>query len=274
MYVFISKVADGEPSTWNVDQARDHLAFWTGTTGKGIWSQHGNTSADWGRKVPAQFEGVNATPAYHGSWPNLVDTGSGNNANVANWNLKGQPSPMVHTDNWYTLTDTNALKSQLNELYGASADLGGQQMRIDIYAFDNSVSGGMDELELILCPAKKDTEQVTVRYWLDRVNGIALGSSVMTRAVGDVIDLPMGTNSNELNHKKAEAVRQSSAAADVSNGVQKEPGYVVQKGQNNEINVVYTRDLKGTTYYTYDFGIQNKYTYTDENPSGIQSVSV
>ena len=274
MYVFISKASDGEPSGWNVDEARDHLAFWTGTTGKGIWSQNGNTGNDWGRREPAHFEGVNATPAYHGSWPNLVDTtGRGSNSSVQNWDLHGQPNPMAHTDSWYTLTDTNALKSQLNELYGAAADLGGEEMRIDIYSFDNSASGGMDELELILCAAEQTTAQVQVNYWLDSVGAVSLGSSVMTREIGDTVNLPEGTNTNELNHKKSEAVRIAGENADVSNGTQVEKDYVV-KTEGNVLNVVYTRKVHNTKYYTYDFGVTNRYLYQDENTSAIMGVSV
>ena len=288
MYVFISKASDGAPSSWDAATAQEHMMFWTGTTGKGTWSKNGNTGMsepqnrwekpqpinDWSRTEPARFLGKTATPAFYGSWPNLVDTGKGTNANVEDWVLPTTGNPMTHTDSWYTLTDTNAMKSTLNTLYGSTADLGGQEMRIDIYAFNNSGEGGMDELMLTLCTPAPTTAQVQVDYWLDDVKGTPLGSTVMTKNIGETVNLLNGTNTNELNHKKAEAIRvANNPEANVTDGKQVEKDFVVQQS-GNVINVVYTRSTQGTTFFTYDFGVQNEFHFKDENETAIRSVNV
>ena len=270
IYVFISKSTE-DPTQWSEEEAHSHLMFWTGTSGKGIWSDKNNKGDDWGRETPAICLGTPAVPAYHAVYPNMGDIPSETTHPLP----QGcSDAKLKHTDGWYTLIDSNVMMSTLKNLYGAAADLSGQKMNIDIYAFDNDTNGGMDQMKLTLIKPEEQQVQVAVNYWLDNDNGTSLGTTFMTAAVGDHINLLEGTNINELNHKKGDAIIKAGEDTNVSDGVQQELNYEVKAGISNEINVVYTRDVKGITYFTYDFGIENKYLYTDTNAEGIKEVSL
>ena len=271
MYVYVYK--DGEdPTTWTNEEAAKHLVFWTGSSGKGMWSQENRGGGDWLRETPATYLDKAAVPAYHGVMPNMRDVDA--QAAVGSYDDNGKSfentHKLHHTDGWYTMVDTNTLMSTLNRLYPGEQLSG--KMHFDIYAFDNSNNGGMDQLEIRFEKAPVTTTQVTVKYWLNDTTGTPLGSTVINGAeVGSTIRLSNGTANNELNHFKAAAI--TKANADVTDGKPDygTEGYVVKK-TNNVINVVYTARNQGEViYYTYDFGVTNQYTYGDQ---GITKVTM
>lgn len=257
MFVFIRK-ADDELKADNLDYL-NHMLFWSGTSGKGLWSSTNNSNDDWGRTTPPTFNSVNALPAYYRIMPNNNDT-TGTQATSGSIDY----SKMQHSDGWYTLVNSNTVMSTVKKLYGVE-DLSNQEMVIDIFCFDNSTSGGMDEVELIFQKTPETATSVQVNYYLDSVLAAnLLGSTVMTGVENNTqITLHEGTNVNELDHFRFAAA--TKAGTVVSNGEQQAPvPYTVDiDKENNIINVVYTSgDATDRVYYFYDFGVENTYVYT------------
>ena len=264
MFVFIRK-SDDELTTTDY---LNHMLFWSGTSGKGLWSTTGNSKDDWGRTTPATFNSVNALPAYYRIMPNNNDadgTQAGTQTKSFDFTIPEYDNGwMEHTDGWYTLVNSNTVMSTVKSLYGVE-DLSNQEMVIDIFCFDNSGSGGMDEIELIFQKTPETATTVQVNYYLDSVLAAnLLGSTTMTGVEhGTEITLLAGTNINELDHYRFAAA--TKAGTVVSNGVQQDTvPYVVDiNKENNIINVVYTsNDADDRVYYFYDFGVENQYVYT------------
>lgn len=231
MFVFVYK--DGE--TLTAENYLDHLVFWSGSSGKGRWSAS-NTGADWVRTTPATFNGISATPAYYGNYPNNMDIDG--SITTRQSMSSADKNAMEFSGGWYTLVNTSTLTSTLKNLYG-NEDLSGQNMHIAIFAFDNSGTGGMDQLQLTFKKKPETSTSVEVRYWLNGVGEHSLGSSYMNNvAFGEVVTLQEGTNVNELNYRKAAAIAANNSG-DVRDGVQENTLTVIQGG-NNVIDVVYT----------------------------------
>ena len=128
------------PTAANIN---DYLLFWTGTSGKGFWTQNGNTNADWNRQTPATFisAGKQGVRAFHDAWPNAV----GATAGLANTDVVNNKfSYLAHTDGWYTLTDTSAINSVMRNNY--SSITAGATVHLDLYCFNNDGEGMIDEL--------------------------------------------------------------------------------------------------------------------------------
>ena len=70
-------VVDPNNSTENDNDINDYLAFWAGTSAKGIWSERNHTGNDWGRTTPATFLEYNlqGERTFYRSYPNAVGTG-------------------------------------------------------------------------------------------------------------------------------------------------------------------------------------------------------
>ena len=276
IYVFISR-ADEQPSDWKTtSDAMRHLAFWTGTDGKGIWSMVGNTDGDSGRTTPATYNGRPATPAYNNAWPNLEDRPGGSNANVKSFNKfpneakyganqnkdTGLADKMKFSGGWYTLTDTSGVMSTLTGLYGSSANLDGQKMRIEVFAMDNAGDGGMDKLQLTLKKPDATDIKVTVDYYLE-ANGRKINLNCpqyFFAKDGSTYSLSTGTNGGELNYAKEIASQTAGEGATVSDGVQTEKPFVVTKN-HNVIEVVYKADKITQKYLTFDFAGTNNLVY-------------
>lgn len=256
MFVFIHKAND--PLT--VDNYLEHMLFWSGTSGKGLWSvNYDGGGGDWDRTTPATFNGVNALPAYRGIMPNNNDI-SGEQATVGEWNI----TTMKHSDNWYTLVDSNVMMSTVKRIYGVE-DLSNQEMVIEIFCFDNSGNGGMDKVNLHFEKIPETTTTVQINYYLDSVLASNfIGSSLMSGIDdGEEITLLSGTTVNELDYYRFAAA--TKAGTVVSNGVQQDAvPYVVDIDKEyNIINVVYTsNNADDKVYYFYDFGVENQYVYT------------
>ena len=241
MYVFIYK--DG--TTLDSDNYTDYLAFWTGTAGKGVWSWENSTQNwgdTWNQTEPATFNNEYALRAFHAIYPNM-DTAqpSSSRDKLDDATLK----KLNQSDNWYAFADGDAISTVLNSQYSAADFKGGETYHIDIYCFDTDKVGGMDELELKLTKAAPTEANVTVRYWLNSVCETTtaanfLGETTMTRQkIGELITLSTGTQVNQLNYKKADAIAKNSDR-DVSDGVQvNKPFIVTADSDENIINVVY-----------------------------------
>ena len=241
MYVFIYK--DG--TTLDSNNYTDYLAFWTGTAGKGVWSWENSTQNwgdTWNQTEPATFNNEYALRAFHAIYPNM-DTAqpSSSRDKLDDATLK----KLNQSDNWYAFADGDAISTVLNSQYSAADFKGGETYHIDIYCFDTDKVGGMDELELKLTKAAPTEANVTVRYWLNSAGETTtaanfLGETTMTRQkIGDSITLSTGTQVNQLNYKKADAIAKNSDR-DVSDGVQvNKPFIVTADSDENIINVVY-----------------------------------
>lgn len=256
MFVFIHKADD--PLT--VDNYLEHMLFWSGTSGKGVWSTDRSIgSGDWDRTTPATFNGVNALPAYYGIMPNNNDI-TGEKATVDGLDI----TTMRHSDDWYTLVDSNVIMSTIKRIYGVE-DLSNQEMVIEIFSFDNSGNGGMDKIEFHFEKIPETTTTVQINYYLDSVLASNfIGSSLMSGLDdGAEITLLSGTTVNELDYYRFAAA--TKAGTVVSNGVQQDAvPYVVDIDKEyNIINVVYTsNNADDKVYYFYDFGVENQYVYT------------
>lgn len=265
MYVLIYK--DGDTIT--ADNYMDHMVYWTGTSGKGKWSSSNNRTDDWERSIPPTYKDKNALPAYYGVMPNKQDV---NYQDGFIYNGTGI-TQMSHTDNWYTMADTSAIMSTLSTLYSKES-LDGQKMHIDIYCFNNSADGGMDQLELKMVKKKATSTTVKVQYYLNSVDTNNFLGETQETDVADRTEMTLkpGTNVNELNHMRAKAITAAGGNVTVSDGVQQNPiPYIVQVGKNNVINVVYTTETKKSTSYTYDFGVKNVYQHQlqEESATGV-----
>lgn len=258
MFIFIRKAGD-VLATENSDYL-NHMLFWTGTSGKGLWSAVNDMGGgDWDRTAPATFNGISALPAYYSVMPNNNDI-SGTPATVDNLAI----DEMKHSDGWYTMVDADTIMTTIRNLYGVE-NLEGQEMIIDVFCFDNSTFGGMDKFDLIFQKTPETTTSVQVNYYLDSIMADnLLGSTVMTGvADGTQITLHKGTDVNELDRFRFVAA--SKAGTVVSEGVQQSPDpYIVDIDvENNIINVVYTSsNANDRVYYFYDFGVENEYVYT------------
>lgn len=281
IYVFM--YAKG--TTLTEDNYMDYLVFWTGTSGKGVWSSRTNGNADWGKTTPSTFHDVYANRSFNGVTPNLWDTAiSENNPNEDANALStiGMDSSLLNQSNgWYTFADTAGIASVLKKNYpnGIAAET---EMHIDIYCFDNDSYGGMDQLKLRMVKTPETNVSVEVRYYLDTVTNTSadnyLGSSFMVdQKPGTPITLLGGTDSNQLNYKKAAAIAKA-GGANVSAGEQQNAPYMVVE-KDNVINVVYTREdgKFNEATYTYDFGVTNQYSNVfdaDKNVGTITNISV
>ena len=237
-------VEDGS-TTVTSSNINNYLLFWTGTSGKGFWTQKGNTEADWKRRTPATFisAGKQGVRAFHNAWPNAVGATAGlKNTDVVNV-VKDEFSYLGHTDGWYTLTDTSAINSVMRNNY-TSIDAGAT-VHLDLYCFNNSGDGCIDELEVNLAKKQETETTVTVNYYYGSVTtpddiGHFLGSSVLTnQAYGTSISLSAGTNASQLDYMRAAAIIKA-GNKNVSSGTQVHNPLVVTRGENNVINVLYT----------------------------------
>ncbi len=231
MYVYVYVDGDKPTSLTN----NSYLAFYTGSVGKGIWSDVSNANDDWGRTEPSSYNGTYATYAFHGVYPNLADDTSKTGVTAI-----ADASYLNHTDGWYTFVDGSTISTVLKNHY-ANESLENRTVHIDIYCFDNSKNGGMDELKLMLKKAPAKTATVTVEYYLNSLNTAnLLGTSTMTGVPIDTeITLDNGFDVNQLNFKKAEAIVKA-GNKNVTDGVQQGTvPYVVVEG-DNVIKVLYT----------------------------------
>ena len=267
MYLFISK-ADDSMSTWTKADAGKHLAFWSGSDGKGVWSSTSNTNGDWGRKTPASFAGEIATPAFNKVYPNNKDIDNSDTPKALESSIQNN---MLHTDGWYSFISPETLMDRVQSNYSIT-DVSGQKMAIDILCFDNSGSGGMDKLKIEFVKRPVEEVKVTVKYYLNEVSGTPLKEATKTAKVGDEIVLEQGTLPTELNYGKASAYIAAGADSKVADGIQIGGKYIVHEGTDNVINVIYRSVLTDTTYYTYDFGVDNKYVIPLSNT--VETVSV
>ncbi len=275
IYVFM--YADGDEPTAN--NYMNYLVFWTGTSGKGVWSSGDNRKDDWGKTTPSTFNDIYANRSFHGVTPNLWDTKATNTE--AN-DLSGymDTSLLNQSDSWYTFADTAGIAKVLKNNY-TTIDAG-TNMHIDIYCFDNDGDGGMDQLELKMVRTPETHTKVEVRYYLDTVDDTGyLGNSFMQNVeVNTKITLQNGTDSNQLNYMKATAIAKAGNKT-VTDGKQLgSVPYTVIAYKDNVINVLYTTgdSRYGTATYTYDFGVANQYdhAFTDDiNQLGtIESITV
>lgn len=244
--VFAVMWVEDDATKITADNIDDYLLFWTGTSGKGIWTLKDNTNADWARTTPATFLSANiqGTRAFYQSYPNEVGVKTGlTNSSVTKMDLTGDLAKRLqHTDYWYTLTDTTAINSVMRKNYGASGIADNATVHLDLYCFNNSQTGAIDELKVTLTTELETETSVEVRYYLTQLNDDGyLGSATLTnQAYGTEITLPSGTTAGSLNYMKATAISKAGKKA-VTDGEQLGTiPYVVTRGADNVINVLYT----------------------------------
>lgn len=260
MFIFIHSAAD-DITTKTSGEALDYLTFFTGSTGKGVWTQVGNNSADWGKTTETKLGTAYSVRAFHYSYPNLVSDAADDNAT----NIKSMVNTteiytnLKHTDGWYTILNTSTLASKLGNVYGVDAPFpAGTLFYFDIYVLDNDGAGGMDKWELNF---KKADRSVTVNYYYDTIaSDNFLGSATITgKVTGDKITLTSGTSAAQLDYYYAAASAHAGSDEIYLSGVQQGTvPYVVTAGEN-VINVLYTKVSKSALtfvsaggHYTYD----------------------
>ena len=252
--VYVVMWVEDSRTTVTSDNINDYLLFWTGTSGKGFWTQNGNTNADWNRQTPATFisAGKQGVRAFHNAWPNAVGVTDGlANTDVVNNTF----SYLAHTDGWYTLTDTSAINSVMRNNYGTSGIAANATVHLDLYCFNNDGEGMIDELVVNLETQRETETTVTVNYYYGNVTTPDdtehfLGSSVLTnQAYGTSISLPSGTNASQLDYMRATAIIKA-GNQDVSNGTQVNNPLIVTRGADNVINVLYTAKDAKVIYLT------------------------
>lgn len=252
--VYVVMWVEDSRTTVTSDNINDYLLFWTGTSGKGFWTQNGNTNADWNRQTPATFisAGKQGVRAFRNAWPNAVGATAGlANTDVANNTF----SYLAHTDGWYTLTDTSAINSVMRNNYGTSGIAANATVHLDLYCFNNDGEGMIDELVVNLETQRETETTVTVNYYYGNVTTPDdtehfLGSSVLTnQAYGTSISLPSGTNASQLDYMRATAIIKA-GNQDVSNGTQVNNPLIVTRGADNVINVLYTAKDAKVIYLT------------------------
>lgn len=250
--VYVVMWVGDEQDAPTADNINDYLLFWTGTSGKGFWTQKGSTKEDWNRQTPATFlsAGKQGVRAFHDAWPNAVGATAGlANTDVVNHEF----SYLDHTDGWYTLTDTSAINSVMRNNY-TSIDAGAT-VHLDLYCFNNDGTGNIDELVVNLSTQQETETTVTVNYYYGNVTtpddtDHFLGSSVLTnQAYGTSISLSAGTNASQLDYMRAAAIIKA-GNQNVSNGTQTNNPLVVTRGANNVINVLYTAGDAKVIYLT------------------------
>lgn len=260
IYVFM--YADG--TTLTEANYMNYLVFWTGTSGKGVWSSGDNRRDDWGKTTPSTFNDIYANRSFHGVTPNLWASADETTTiqNLSNAIAGWDTTLMNQSDGWYTFADTAGIAKVLKNNY-TTIDAG-TTMHIDIYCFDNDSDGGMDQLKLKMERTPETHTDVEVRYYLDTVDDTGyLGNSFMQNVeVNTKITLQNGTDSNQLNYMKATAIAKAGNKT-VTDGKQwGSVPYTVIAYKDNVINVLYTTgdSRYGTATYTYDFGVANQYS--------------
>lgn len=243
IYVFMYAEGD-EPTAENY---MDYLVFWTGTSGKGVWSSSDNNRRDdWAKTTPSTFNDIYANRSFHGVTPNLWasadETTSIQNLSdaITGWDT----TLMNQSDGWYTFADTAGIAKVLKNNYTNTDITAGTKMHIDIYCFDNDGDGGMDQLQLKMVKTPETHASVEVRYYLDEVDGTVdetgghyLGSTYLEAEIDSQVTLLPGTDTNQLNHMKAKAITKANNT-DVYDGQQMNYPTITAAGPN-VINVLY-----------------------------------
>lgn len=286
MFVFVYK--DGDQLTEN--NYSDYLAFFAGTAGKGVWSwpnadpqdtNHGGSGSGWGGEwnvtEPATYGDKYASKAFYKVLPNLDTAGANRSNSMLSEKLIGKEATsttaatagmMALSDYWYSFMDGNAISTVLNNKYGTTGIKAGDTVHIDIYCIDMEKVGGMDELEIRLTRQKPTTSTVKVRYWLNEVGEITgnknyLGETTMTgQTIGSQITLVNGTDVNQLNHKRAAAIKEN--GGDVSDGSQQAPVPFTVK-ENSEENIIDVVYLPAGAKFVHFYAGNKTYAYTGES---------
>ncbi|MDD5916647.1 MAG: dockerin type I domain-containing protein [Clostridiales bacterium] len=269
MFIFIHSAAD-DITTKTSGEALDYLTFFTGSTGKGVWTQVGNNSADWGKTTETKLGTAYSVRAFHYSYPNLVsDVADDNDTNIKSMDDTTEIyTNLKHTDGWYTVLNTSTLASRLGSVYGVDTSFpAGTLFYFDIYVLDNDGAGGMDKWELNF---KKADRSVTVNYYYDTIADTNfLGSATITgKVTGDSITLTSGTSAAQLDYYYAAATAHAGNDEIYLSGVQQGTvPYVVTAGEN-VINVLYIKVAKNALNFVSAGG---RYTYdgTEKTASGI-----
>ena len=287
MFVFVYK--DGDQLTEN--NYSDYLAFFAGTAGKGVWSwpnadpqdtNHGGSGSGWGGEwnvtEPATYGDKYASKAFYKVLPNLDTAGANRSNSMLSEKLIGKEATsttaatagmMALSDYWYSFMDGNAISTVLNNKYGTTGIMAGDTVHIDIYCIDMEKVGGMDELEIRLTRQKPTTSTVKVRYWLNEVGEITgnknyLGETTMTgQTIGSQITLVNGTDVNQLNHKRAAAIKEN-GGGDVSDGSQQAPVPFTVK-ENSEENIIDVVYLPAGAKFVHFYAGNKTYAYTGES---------
>ena len=287
MFVFVYK--DGDQLTEN--NYSDYLAFFAGTAGKGVCSwpnadpqdtNHGGSGSGWGGEwnvtEPATYGDKYASKAFYKVLPNLDTAGANRSNSMLSEKLIGKEATsttaatagmMALSDYWYSFMDGNAISTVLNNKYGTTGIKAGDTVHIDIYCIDMEKVGGMDELEIRLTRQKPTTSTVKVRYWLNEVGEITgnknyLGETTMTgQTIGSQITLVNGTDVNQLNHKRAAAIKEN-GGGDVSDGSQQAPVPFTVK-ENSEENIIDVVYLPAGAKFVHFYAGNKTYAYTGES---------
>lgn len=295
MFVFVYK--DGEQLTEN--NYSDYLAFFAGTAGKGVWSwpnadpqdtNHGGSGSGWGDEwnvtEPATYGDKYASKAFYKVLPNLDTAGANRSNSMLSEKLIGKEATsttaatagmMALSDYWYSFMDGNAISTVLNNKYGTTGIKAGDTVHIDIYCIDMEKVGGMDELEIRLTRQKPTTSTVKVRYWLNEVGEITgnknyLGETTMTgQTIGSQITLVNGTDVNQLNHKRAAAIKEN-GGGDVSDGSQQAPVPFTVK-ENSEENIIDVVYLSAGEQIVHFYAGNKTYAYTGQ-PFTVSDVTI
>lgn len=184
---------------------------------------------------------------------------------------------MALSDYWYSFMDGNAISTVLNNKYGTTGINAGDTVHIDIYCIDMDKVGGMDELEIRLTRQKPTTSTVKVRYWLNEVGEITgntnyLGETTMTgQTIGSQITLVNGTDVNQLNHKRAAAIKEN-GGGDVSDGSQQAPVPFTVK-ENSEENIIDVVYLSAGAQIVHFYAGNKTYAYTGQ-PFTVSDVTI
>lgn len=295
MFVFVYK--DGDQLTEN--NYSDYLAFFAGTAGKGVWSwpnadpqdtNHGGSGSGWGGEwnvtEPATYGDKYASKAFYKVLPNLDTAGANRSNSMLSEKLIGKEATsttaatagmMALSDYWYSFMDGNAISTVLNNKYGTTGIKAGDTVHIDIYRIDMEKVGGMDELEIRLTRQKPTTSTVKVRYWLNEVGEITgnknyLGETTMTgQTIGSQITLVNGTDVNQLNHKRAAAIKEN-GGGDVSDGSQQAPVPFTVK-ENSEENIIDVVYLSAGAQIVHFYAGNKTYAYTGQ-PFTVSDVTI
>lgn len=267
MFIFIHSAED-DLTGMTDPGVLDYLTFFTGTTGKGVWTRNGNKDNDWGKTVETRLGTAYSVRAFYNSYPNLVST-SDDNAKVVSMNTADDIyTNLRHTDGWYTVLNTSTLASRLGSVYGVDTSFpAGTLFYFDIYVLDNDGAGGMDKWELNF---KKADRSVTVNYYYDTIADTNfLGSATITgKVTSDSITLTSGTSAAQLDYYYAAATAHAGNDEIYLSGVQQGTvPYVVTAGEN-VINVLYIKVAKNALNFVSAGG---RYTYdgTEKTASGI-----
>lgn len=295
MFVFVYK--DGDQLTEN--NYSDYLAFFAGTAGKGVWSwpnadpqdtNHGGSGSGWGGEwnvtEPATYGDKYASKAFYKVLPNLDTAGANRSNSMLSEKLIGKEATsttaatagmMALSDYWYSFMDGNAISTVLNNKYGTTGIKAGDTVHIDIYCIDMEKVGGMDELEIRLTRQKPTTSTVKVRYWLNEVGEITgnknyLGETTMTgQTIGSQITLVNGTDVNQLNHKRAAAIKEN-GGGDVSDGSQQAPVPFTVK-ENSEENIIDVVYLSAGAQIVHFYAGNKTHAYTGQ-PFTVSDVTI